>query len=147
MGTSPSVLQHRMGSGQDYWQESMSGDGINYKRADMSSTNSIEQAEAFIGTQLQFDRLDQIFDLQRLMGPVIAYKILLEVAINSSDVKERRMAASKLLDAAGEDPEAIANRLRQSIFSELSLDQLQAVVQTGITDPEDAVKALAESTS
>lgn len=125
----------------------MSGDGINYKRADMSSTNSIEQAEAFIGTQLQFDRLDQIFDLQRLMGPVIAYKILLEVAINSSDVKERRMAASKLLDAAGEDPEAIANRLRQSIFSELSLDQLQAVVQTGITDPEDAVKALAESTS
>lgn len=147
MGTSPSVLHHRMGSGQDYWQESMSGDGINYKRADMSSTNSIEQAEAFIGTQLQFDRLDQIFDLQRLMGPVIAYKILLEVAINSSDVKERRMAASKLLDAAGEDPEAIANRLRQSIFSELSLDQLQAVVQTGITDPEDAVKALAESTS
>ena len=125
----------------------MSGDGINYKRADMSSTNSIEQAEAFIGTQLQFDRLDQIFDLQRLMGPVIAYKILLEVAINSSDVKERRMAASKLLDAAGEDPEAIANRLRQSIFSELSLYQLQAVVQTGITDPEDAVKALAESTS
>ena len=81
------------------------------------------------------------------MGPVIAYKILLEVAINSSDVKERRMAASKLLDAAGEDPEAIANRLRQSIFSELSLDELQAVVQTGITDPEDAVKALAESTS
>lgn len=125
----------------------MSGDGINCKRADMSSTNSIEQAEAFIGTQLQFDRLDQIFDLQRLMGPVIAYKILLEVAINSSDVKERRMAASKLLDAAGEDPEAIANRLRQSIFSELSLDELQAVVQTGITDPEDAVKALAESTS
>ena len=109
----------------------------------MSIDNSIAQAEAVIGEGITFDRLDQIFELQRLMGPVIAYKILLEVAINSADVKERRMAASKLLDAASEDPEKIANRLRASVFHELSLEQLQAVVQTGITDPEEAVKALA----
>ena len=107
------------------------------------SDKSIEQAESFIGSGIQFDRLDQVFDLQRLMGPVIAYKILLEVAINSADAKERRMAASKLLDAAAEDPEKIANRLRASVFHDLSLEQLQAVVQTGITDPEEAVKALA----
>lgn len=111
----------------------------------MSIDNSIAQAEAVIGEGITFDRLDQIFELQRLMGPVIAYKILLEVAINSADVKERRMAASKLLDAASEDPEKIANRLRASVFHELSLEQLQAVVQTGITDPEQAVKALAEA--
>ncbi len=109
----------------------------------MSTTNGISQAEAFIGSGIEFDRLDQIFDLQRLMGPVIAYKILLEVAINSSDVRERRMAASRLRDSVGEDPEKIANRLRQSVFSDLSLEQLQAVVQTGITDPEVAVEALA----
>jgi hypothetical protein len=109
----------------------------------MSIDNSIAQAEAVIGGGITFDRLDQIFELQRLMGPVIAYKILLEVAINSADAKERRMAASKLLDAASEDPEKIANRLRASVFHELSLEQLQAVVQTGITDPEQAVKALA----
>ena len=53
------------------------------------------------------------------------------------------MAASKLLDHAGEDPERIAARLRSSIFHDLTLDQLQAMVQTGITDPEEAKKALA----
>lgn len=109
----------------------------------MSTPDSIEQAEAIIGSGVSFDRLDQIFELQRLMGPVIAMKILLEVAINSADPKERRMAASKILDSASEDPERIANRLRASMFHDLSLEQLQAVVQTGITDPEEAVKALA----
>ena len=103
----------------------------------------ITQAQEIVGSGVTFDRLDQIFDLQRLLGPVIAYKVLLEVAINSADVKEKRMAASKLIDAASEDPEQIANRLRASIFHDLSLEQLQAVVQTGITDPEEAVKALA----
>ena len=107
----------------------------------------IEAAEALVGDGegLKFDRLDQIFDLQRLMGPVISYKILLEIAINATDVKERRMAASKLIDAAGgEDPARIAERLRASIFDSLSLDQLQAIVQTGITDPEKALKKLSE---
>ena len=113
----------------------------------MSINSSIAQAEAIIGDGVTFDRLDQIFELQRLMGPVIAYKILLEVAINSADVKEKRMAASKLLDAASEDPEKIANRLRASVFHDLSLEQLQAVVQTGITDPEEAVKALATASN
>lgn len=108
---------------------------------------TIEAAEAFIGGGggMKFDRLDQIFDLQRLMGPVIAYKILLEVAINSADVKERRLAASQLLASVDEDPGRIAERLRSSIFHDLSLDELQAVVQTGITDPQEALKRLKEA--
>ncbi len=111
----------------------------------VKTDKTIEAAEAFIssdGDGLQFDRIDQIFDLQRLMGPVIAYKVLLDIIINSADVKERRMAASRLLDSAGEDPEKIAGRLRASIFHDLTLEQLQAVVQTGITDPEKAVAKL-----
>ena len=104
--------------------------------------DSIEQAEAVIGEGIRFDRLDQIYDLQRLMGPVIAYKVLLEIVINSGDDKERRMAASKLIDAASEDPERVANRLRASIFHSLSLEQLEAIVQTGLTDPEEAVGRL-----
>lgn len=104
---------------------------------------SIEQAEAIIGSGVSFDRLDQIFELQRLMGPVIAMKILLEVAINSADPKERRMAAAKILDAADEPPEQIALRLRASLFKDLSMEQLGAVIQTGITDPEKAVEAIA----
>jgi hypothetical protein len=113
----------------------------------MSRNDSIEQAEAVVGENMRFERLDQIYDLQRLMGPVIAYKVLLEIVINSSDDKERRQAASRLLDSAAEEPEKIANRLRASIFHELSLEELQAVVQTGITDPESAVAALASGKS
>ena len=102
---------------------------------------SIAAAHAVISDQgLDLNRLDQIFDLQRLMGPVIAYKRLLEIVINSSDDKEVRMAAAKILDHSGEEPEKIAERLRASVFSELSLEELDAVVQTGVTDPKEALK-------
>lgn len=107
----------------------------------MKTDKTIETAADIIGgDHLDFSRLDQIFDLQRLLGPVIAYKALLEIVINSSDSKECRMAAAKILDHSGEDPEKIAERLRASIFSELSIEELQAVVQTGITDPKAAIK-------
>ena len=102
---------------------------------------ALQSAEGIIGTEaLDLSRLDQIFDLQRLMGPVIAYKRLLEILINSSDDKEVRMAAAKILDHSGEEPEKIAERLRASVFSELSLEELDAVVQTGVTDPKAALK-------
>jgi hypothetical protein len=122
---------------------------IEGSQVSVKTNKTIEAAEAFIssdGGGLQFDRIDQIFDLQRLMGPVIAYKVLLDITINSADAKERRMAASRLLDSAGEDPEKIAGRLRASIFHDLSLEELQAVVQTGITDPQRAVEKLKVAT-
>ena len=101
----------------------------------------IETAQAVIDSSgLDLTRLDQIFELQRLMGPIIAYKRLLEIVINSADDKEVRMAAAKLLDHSGEEPEKIAERIRKSVFSELSLEELDAVVQTGITDPQRALR-------
>lgn len=108
------------------------------------AAKTIDAAQEFVGKDLQFDRLDQVYDLQRLVGPVIAYKVLLEIAINSEDAKERRLAASQLVSAADEDPERIAERLRASIFHDLSLEDLEAVVQTGITDPAEAVAKLRE---
>lgn len=103
--------------------------------------SNIKTAEDIIGGEsLDLSRLDQIFDLQRLMGPVIAYKALLEIVVNSTDDKERRMAAAKILDHSEEDPQRIADRLRSSVFSELSLEELQAVVNTGITDPDKAIR-------
>lgn len=105
---------------------------------------TIQAAQAFVGQELDFSRLDQIYDLQRLLGPVLAYKILLEIAINAEDAKERRLAASQLLQAADEDPEKVAERLRASVFHDLSLEDLQAIVQSGITDPRVAVARLRE---
>ena len=50
---------------------------------------SLEAAQEVIGGDaLDLSRLDQIFDLQRLIGPVIAYKRLLEIVIGSGDDKE-----------------------------------------------------------
>jgi hypothetical protein len=109
-----------------------------------SADRTISAAQDFIDDDFQYDRLDQIFDLQRLMGPVIAYKVLLDLTINAADPKERRLAASQLLSSATNDPEKLAERLRASLFVNLSLEQLQAVIQTGITDPEKAVKKLKE---
>lgn len=107
-----------------------------------SATRTIEAAQNIVGTGQDFERLDQIFDLQRLIGPVIAYKVLLEITINSVDPKERRLAASQLLSSVDESPEKIADRLRSSLFQSLSLEELEGIVQTGITDPEEAVVKL-----
>ena len=89
------------------------------------TNNSIEAAQAIIGDELDLSRLDQIYDLQRLMGPVIAYKRLLEIIINTKDEKEARQAAQALLTTASEDPEKIADRLRASVFSDISIEELE----------------------
>lgn len=106
---------------------------------------TIEAAQGFLGEDLQLTQLHQVFDLQGLMGPVIAMKVLLHIAINSEDPREQLKAASKILDACGEDPERIADRLRASVFKDLSLSELEAVIQTGITDPRKALEALSEN--
>jgi hypothetical protein len=100
---------------------------------------TISEAQAFLGDGLELSRLDQIYDLQKLLGPVIAYKVLLGIVINSGDPKEQRLAASKLLDSAGESAERVAERLRASVFRDLSLSDLEAIIQTGHTDLSKAV--------
>lgn len=101
-----------------------------------------KEAEAFLGSGIDLSRLDQIYDLQRLLGAVVAYKVLLGIAVNGADAKERRMAAAKLLDSTSEPPEQIVERLRSSIFQNMSLQELEAIIQTGITDPAKAVQAV-----
>lgn len=145
--TSPSVLHQREGVGASLPRPRIArGQSLtSYARVRQMSDGTIEAAQSIIGEDMEFERLDQIYDLQRLIGPVIAYKILLEIAINSADSKEKRMAASKLIDAVNEEPERVAERLRASVFADLTLEQLQAVVQTGVTDPEEAVRRLKDA--
>lgn len=109
-----------------------------------SAEQTIKAAQSILGEDLELDRLDQIFDLQRLIGPVIAYKVLLNIVINSVDPKEQRLAASQLLSSADEDPERIAERLRASEFRDLSLEDLENIVQSGVTDPEKAADKIKE---
>lgn len=104
------------------------------------ASDTIELAQSFLGDDIEFTELHQVYELQSLLAPVIAYKILLEIAINAEDAKERRLAAAKLLDASTEAPERIANRLRESMFKDLTLEQLQAIIQTGQTNPAKALE-------
>lgn len=97
------------------------------------------------GDDLDLSKLDRVYDLQRLLGPILAYKVLLEISVNSADSRERRQAATTILNASNENPEKIADRLRASVFQDLTLDQLNAIVQTGITDPEVAMARLKEA--
>lgn len=105
---------------------------------------TIQAAQDFVGQDVDFSRLDQIFDLQRLLGPVLAYKVLLEIAVNASDAGQRLKAASQLLTHAKEDPEKVAERLRASVFMDLSMEDLQNIIQSGITDPERAAAKMKE---
>ena len=110
----------------------------------MPADKTIQAAQDFVGRDLDFSRLDQTYDFQRLLGPVLAYKILLEIAVNATDAKTRLGAANSLLQYAKEPPERVAERLRASVFVDLSLEELEAIVQTGITNPEQAKRRLEE---
>ena len=49
------------------------------------------------------------------------------------------------MSLADEDPERIADRLRASIFHDLSLEDLEKIIQSGITDPAKAAEKLKEA--
>lgn len=109
-----------------------------------SADKTIQAAQEFVGEGLDFSRLDQIFDLQRLLGPVLAYKVLLDLAVNAATAGDKLKAANSLLTHAKEDPEKLAERLRASVFHDLSLEDLQAMISSGITDPARAAAKLKE---
>lgn len=106
----------------------------------MADIDSIETAEALMEAGFSLDGLDAIHDAQRLIGPIIGMKILLETAVEGTDLEERRKAATQLIKSVDEEPEDIADRIRQSAFKDLSIDELRAVVSTGILDPEKALE-------
>lgn len=110
----------------------------------MADIDSIETAEALMEAGFSLEGLDATHDMQRLMGPIIGMKVLLEVAVDSPSAEERRKAASQLVRAVDEEPEEIADRIRQSAFKDLSIDELRAVVSTGILDPEKALEEFGE---
>lgn len=106
----------------------------------MTAIDDIETAEELMKAGFSLDGLDALHDAQRLIGPIIGYYVLLRTATGSPSVEERRKAAKALVKEVSEDPEQIADRIRQSAFKDLSLDELEAVVATGELDPERAVE-------
>lgn len=101
----------------------------------------IDIAEELQNEGVSVDRLDYIYDLQKLLGVVLGLQALLQVVVLSGDDKARVSAAKELV-RLDEDPDQIAERLRSAPFSDMSVDELEAIVKTGELDPEKAVRRL-----
>ena len=84
--------------------------------------------EALINAGFRPDRLDQLNDTFKLMGVVMGNLALLKVVTNPRADEKSVVSAARALIAVKEDPETIADRLRASSLSDLSVPQLQAII-------------------
>lgn len=109
-----------------------------------NTVKDISAAEELLEAGFSLDGLDAINDAQRLIGPVIGYMILLKTAVGATDLEERRKAAQALIKEVDEDPDEIADRIRQSAFKDLDLEDLKMVVATGELDLEKAAEKYKE---
>lgn len=97
---------------------------------------AVDQLASLMTEGFQPKRLDEMYDLLKLLGVVLGYIALLEEAVDGLDPKSR-VSAARALVSLKEDPESIAERLRRSPFADLNVEQLQAIVhkvKSGETD-------------
>ena len=88
---------------------------------------AIAELEELVQEGLTPKSLDQLYDTLKLFGVILGYSALLDAAVNGTD-KERVPAARALINLK-EDPDSIAERLRRSRFSHLSVEELKGIVQ------------------
>lgn len=74
-------------------------------------------------------KLDEIHDLLRLLGVVLGQVALLDVATDPNARAQARVAAARALTDLHESPEKIAERLRRSPFADLTVAQLEGIVE------------------
>jgi hypothetical protein len=102
---------------------------------------AIEELSSLVKEGFKPQSLDQLYDWFKLLGVVFGYITLLDAAVNGSD-KERVPAARTLVNLK-EDPESIAERLKRSPFANLSIHQLEAIIQrmkSGETDMDKIIE-------
>lgn len=106
----------------------------------LKAVTSLEDLE---DADVSVERLDYVREQLRLIGAVVGLKALLEVAVESSS-DTARVSAARSLASLDEDPEDIAARLRSAPWADLSVEELEAMIQTGEVDPERAREKLKE---
>jgi len=92
-----------------------------------SKLAAVDQLASLMTDGFEPKKLDEMYDLLKLLGVVLGYIALLEEAVDGADPKAR-VSAARVLVNLREDPESIAERLRRSPFADLSVEQLQKVV-------------------
>jgi hypothetical protein len=111
--------------------------------------SAVETLSDLVNSGFQPGKLDEYHDLLKLLGVVLAQVALLDVVSNPvTESKDRVSAARVLLNFTKESPENIAERLRRSPFAELTIEQLQTIVEgvkKGHTDIAALVQAAKET--
>jgi hypothetical protein len=88
--------------------------------------------------------LGGLYELYQLLGAVVGQHTLIGIAAGSADDKAR-VTAARALAKLGTSPQALAERLRQSVFGKLSSVQLKEVVEL-VQQGKDVKVALEEVT-
>lgn len=112
----------------------------------LPDTPAVRAMTDVLGSGLAPESLDQIYDLLKLMGIVLGHSTLLQIATDPEAENKDRVAAAKVLALVKDNPEEIADRLKRSQFSALSVDELRAIVRRIESGERDLTSLLKEST-
>lgn len=88
-----------------------------------------EALEALLSAGFKPERLDQLHDTLKLVGIVLGQLALLRVITNPFADEKAVVSAARALVATRESPDKIAERLRASSLSDLSVPELQAIIR------------------
>lgn len=72
--------------------------------------------------------IDETHDYLRLLGIVLGQLALLEVVCDPKAEAKDKVSAARILTSIKESPEAIAERLRRSPFTGMSMEDLKELV-------------------
>ena len=95
---------------------------------EQDSRTAAEVLEGLLGEGFRPDRMDQYYDTFKLMGVVLGQLALLRVVTNPLAEDKDLVSAAKALIATKEDPDQMAERLRASSLSDLTVDQLRSII-------------------
>jgi hypothetical protein len=90
------------------------------------------------------EKLDQVYDLLKLMGLVLGHSTLLAVATDVTAEAAARVSAARALINIKEDPQVIGERIRRSTFADLSVDKLKSIVRQLEAGDRDLTSLLKE---
>ncbi len=109
---------------------------------------AVDALASVLADGFQPKRLDEMYDLLKLVGVVLGQIALLEEAVDGADPKAR-VSAARVLVSLKEDPAAIAERLKRSPLADLNIEQLQRIVQgvkSGETDVGKLIQEVKDGT-
>src|SRR5262245_49866510 len=99
------------------------------KSTNLPDTPAVAALAEILQSGVDSNRIDQVYDLLKLMGLVLGHSALLAVATDPAAEAKDRVAAAKSLVNIKENPEEIAERLQRSKLAGLSVDELKTIVR------------------